>query len=186
MSNLTLETLPFGPRVGAVMQVAYLVADIERAIATWSATLGIGPFFHFPHFSISEVLYRGQPSAIDLDVALAFSGSMCFELLQQNDAEPSVFQDQLRTRGYGFHHWGVATRSFDADLARHAEAGAPNVSSCVVGVGARTAYVDTVPQLGAMIELIEMTPAVEELFAMIRSAADGWDGRDPVRVLTMS
>ncbi len=32
-----------------------------------------------------------------------------------------------------------------------------------------------------MVEIIDMKPAMVELFAMIRDAARDWDGSDPVR-----
>jgi hypothetical protein len=50
-----------------------------------------------------------------------------------------------------------------------------------VAVGGRFAYFDTRRQTGGMIELIEVSPPVRQLFETIENAARGWDGRDPVR-----
>jgi hypothetical protein len=166
---------------GSVMQAAYVVEDIQQAMAHWTRVLRVGPFFHFQHFPILEVMHRGNPAPVDIDVALAFSGSMCFELIQQHDRSPSVFREQVDSRGYGFHHWGVATRTFDADLARAERDRTPLVASCVVAIGARTAYLDSIVTLGALVELMEMTPEVEGLFGAMHAASVGWDGTDPVR-----
>ena len=48
---------------------------------------------------------------------------------------------------------------------------------------ARLAILDTHDDFPGMIELLEMHPEVEAFFASMRTAAAGWDGRDPVRHL---
>lgn len=168
---------------GVVAQVAHVVENIDREMERWTAELGLGPFFVIRHFAVHDVIYRGKPAVLDLDVALVFRGSMCFELIQQHNQAPSVYRELVESRGYGFHHFGIATRQFDADLARRAKAGAEITSSGTTGFGSRVAYLDTVATLGGATELIEMTPPVEDLFGMMYHAAESWDGRDPVRAL---
>ncbi|HEX4476271.1 MAG TPA: VOC family protein [Polyangiaceae bacterium] len=168
---------------GAVVQMAYVVDDIESAMAHWTRALGVGPFFHLPHFPLLDVRYRGEPSDLDIDVALTFNGPMCIELIRQNDGAPSIFREVIDTRGYGFHHWAVATSTFDVDLARYRARGNDVVSSGTVAIGARVAYLGTQDALGSMLEIIEVTPAVDEFFGMVREAAQSWDGSAPVRLL---
>ena len=48
----------------------------------------------------------------------------------------------------------------------------------------RFAYIDTDAHPGAIIELIETGPAVQAFFAMVRKAAEHWDGTRPLRRLT--
>ena len=55
------------------------------------------------------------------------------------------------------------------------------VASASVGLGGRVAYLETASRLGALLEVIEFTPAVEGVFGMIRAASESWDGTDPVR-----
>ena len=98
------------------MQISYVVEDIEREMQRWTQELGVGPFFYLPHFPVEDAMHRGSPSHADIDVALAFNGSMCFELIRQNNHAPSVFRELIDSRGYGFHHWAVSTRDFDAEL----------------------------------------------------------------------
>ena len=178
-----MEPLLFGPFLGQVMQVAFVVEDIEREMKRWTRELGVGPFFYLPHFPVEDAVHRGSPSHADIDVALAFSGSMSFELIRQNNRAPSVFREMIDSRGYGFHHWAVSTRDFDAELRRRESAGSGVASSCRVTVGARTAFFDTPASLGGMLEVIEVTPAVEDLFGMMSAASKSWDGSDPVRVM---
>lgn len=178
-----MEVLSFGQPLGAIMQVAYFVEDMDRELKHWTKTLGVGPFFLFKSFKLLDAKYRGQPTDIDIDLALAFSGTMCFELIVQNNDVPSVYRDVVKQRGYGFHHWAVSTRTFDADVARHQQAGMALAFSGVAGVGARAGYMDATATLGGMIELIEINPKVEEFFGMLHAAAQNWDGKDPVRTL---
>ena len=178
-----MDVLSFGQPLGAIMQVAYVVEDMDRALAHWTKTLNVGPFFLFEKFQLLDARYRGQPTDIELDLALGFSGTMCFELIVQKNPVPSVYREVVDRRGYGFHHWAVSTRTFDADVARHQKAGAALAFSGVAGVGARAGYMDTTATLGGMIELIEINPKVEAFFGMLHAAAQDWDGTDPVRVL---
>lgn len=178
-----MDTLSFGAPVGAVMQTAFVVSDIEREMAYFSRTLGIGPFFFLPHFPAIDAKYRGNPIQVDFAVALAFEGSMCFELIQQHSDAPSPFREVVAARGYGIHHVARSTRTFDQDLARLLGEGTELVGSAATAVGGRVAYVapptSAVPQL----ELLEMTPPVEQFFAMIHAASQNWNGKDPVRRL---
>lgn len=179
-----VETLPFGQALGDIMQVAYVVDDVQKAMLEWRDKLQFGPWFLFEHFELLDLTYRGQPSDVDISIALGFSGSMCFELIQQNNDVPSIYKDVIDARGYGFHHWAISTLSFDEDVKRYEALGAELALSAMVPVGARAAVMDTTDSLGGMLELIEVTPKVEEFFTMMHKASVGWNGADPVRVLT--
>lgn len=176
-----VERLSFGSPLGAIMQIAHVVPDIGKAMAAWSDTLGVGPFFHFPSFPLLDVRYRGEPADFDVDIALAYNGGMCFELIQQNNEVPSVYREVVKQRGYGFHHWAISTRDFDGTLADYQSRGFAIALTGTAAVGARAAYVDTMEALGGMIELIEINDPVEDLFSQIREASIDWDGTNPVR-----
>ena len=175
--------LSFGQPLGAVMQVSFVVDDIEREVQHYARTLGVGPFFYFPHFPAIDSKYRGEPSQADFGLALAFSGSMCIELIRQNDDAPSPFREHVARRGFGMHHVAVSTRTFDADLERHLAAGMTAVGSAATAIGGRAVYLETPSSSGALLELIEMPPPVEQFFGRVHAAARSWDGSEPLRVL---
>ena len=178
-------TLPygFGKRPGEVMQMAWVATDLDQAIRRQVDVFGIGPWFVFEHFELLDLRYRGEPSALDISLALSFSGDMCVEIIQQHDNGPSVYRDLLGEGGSGFHHWGIASADYEGDVARHEAMGMPLVVDGRVAVGARAGYVDASEPLGGYIELIEVTPDVDGLFSMIRDEARSWDGRDALRRL---
>jgi len=165
-----------------IMQVAFVVENIEQEMLRWTSTLHIGPFFYLPHFPVIEAQYRGKPANMDIDVALAFNGGMCFELISQRNDDPSPYRELAGGARSGFHHFATGTQSFDAELERHQRDGMSFVAMAKVAVGGRVAYFEK-PGLPGMLEVIEITPAAEQLFGMIRAASVGWDGTDPIRRL---
>jgi hypothetical protein len=103
------------------------------------------------------------------------------ELIEQHDDSPSVYHEGPGSRRYGFHHWGVMTGSFDADVARYVSLGYKEAFYDELPSGSRVAYMDSTRDLPGMIELIEHTEAQERVYAEIYEAAVAWDGSDPVR-----
>lgn len=178
------SVLAFGQPAGAIIQVAYTVEDLASAVSHWTRIMNVGPFFVFEHFPLINHRFRGRPQPLDIDIALAYSGSLCVELIRQNDDGPSSYREVIARRGgHGFHHWGMGVRDFDAQEARLRAAGFDCVSEAEIGGtgGARGAYFDTTAELPGMVELIEMNDRVESLFAQLQSASVDWDGRDPLR-----
>ncbi len=175
----------FGQPLDGIIQVAFIVEDIRKAMPVYAERFNIGPWFLIEHFEFEWVKYRGKPTDIDISLCLGNSGSMMFELIQQHDDSPSVYQETRDKRGWGFHHLATATtpERYDAVQTEHLSRGASLALDACVKVGGRASYMDYGDLLPGMIELIEVTPAVEGLFTMIRTANLGWDGTDPLRVL---
>ena len=125
--------------------------------------------------------YRAAPTTVDVSIAMAFTGSMCVELIQQHDDQPSVYLESISTSGYGFHHCGIGTRNFDSLLAKYVALGHEAVFTDREPGGARIAYLSSADSLSGMTELIELTEGVEAMFERFRRAAVNWDGEDPLR-----
>lgn len=164
-----------------IIQQAFTVEDIESSIHTYVELHGVGPWFVRGPFVPTAAQYRGRPSQPRLTLARAFSGDVMLELVQQHDDAPSVYREQVGRHGYGFHHWGRLTSTFDADVVRFAELGMPVAFSDVTPTGSRIAYVDTATRLPGMTELIESNDAQRRLYAGMEASARDWDGRAPIR-----
>src|SRR5688572_11335534 len=105
---------PFGP----VMQLGFVVPDLEQAMEHWSGTIGVGPFFVLSHIQFAETFYKGRPTKFDMSVGVAQWGEVQVELIQQYDDVPSIYSEfPGRTLG-GLQHVGVMTRSVADDLER--------------------------------------------------------------------
>jgi Glyoxalase/Bleomycin resistance protein/Dioxygenase superfamily len=171
------------PHFGPVVQNAFVVRDIEAAVAYWSGTIGVGPFYLLEHIPFGAVYFRGAPLRLDMSVAVAQWGATQIELIVQHDESPSIYSEFLARHGEGLQHLGVMTASLDAHLERLRPLGIEPVQWGATTTGMRFAYVNTDRHAGGMIELIETGPAVEAFFAKVRGAAAGWDGSRPLRRL---
>jgi hypothetical protein len=176
-----MSVLAFGQPLGSVVQFAYTVEELERAIAQYIEALGIGPWFMRERFQPSAARYRGEPTGATFSLARAFAGHAMVELIQQHDGSPSVFHEGAGPRTYGFHHWAVVTKTFDDDVARYAALGYEEAFFDELPSGSRVVYVDATRDLPGMIELVEHTDAQERWYTQIYEAAVDWDGRDPIR-----
>ena len=171
------------PRFGPIVQNGFVVRDLEAAVAHWSGTLGIGPFYAIEHIPFGPAYFRGAPLGIDMSVAIAQWGEIQIELIVQHDTAPSIYTEFAARHGAGLQHVGVMTDSVDRHLESLREFGIEPVQWGETAAGMRFAYIDTDLHPGAMIELIESGPAVEAFFSKVRKGASAWDGTRPLRRL---
>lgn len=168
---------------GPVRQVGYVVRDIERAMQHWIA-LGVGPWFYKARIETTEFNYHGKPSRLPaLSIALANSGDVQLELIQQRDDAPSLYLDTLARHGECAQHVAYWTLDhFDAWCRQLLELGYTEGHSGRMGAQrGRFAYFVHPELPSAMIELSESTGGKAEYFAQVRQAAIDWDGTDPIR-----
>ena len=165
-----------------VMQSAFLVDDLDKAAMQWIKTTGIGPFFTVRHVTLAEYAHRGeQRTDLDFSVAIAQSGGIQIELIQQHNDAPSAYRDTITSVADGFHHFGIYTSDYDTAYSSFIDQGFVSVVDAKFG-DARFSYIDTRSAIGCMVELIEEFPLQTELFQRVAAGADAWDGMtDPIR-----
>jgi len=172
--------------VAEFCQMAFIVQDLQKAMLHHTEIFGAGPWHVFDRVPVRDLLYRGKPTPVNLHLAVTYVGDMQLELIQQTDDLPSVYTEVIEARGYGLHHCGVATRNFDAELARYQALGYECVSSAVTLFDTRAAYLDSGRDLPYMIELVELNTALVEAFDGMRQTSITWDGSRPVRAVDLS
>lgn len=168
---------------GSARQVGYVVRDIEKAMAHWSRTLGVGPWFYKEDVGTTEFSYYSRPSRLPrLSIALANSGALQIELIQQRDDAPSLYLDSLQRGGEGAQHLAYWTEDrFDAGVRHLLAMGYVEGHSGRMGLRGRFAYFVHPELPSGMFELSEMRGGKGEYFREIRRAAEGWDGEAPIR-----
>ena len=171
------------PRFNPIIQNGYVVRDLEASLHHWTHKCGVGPFFLLEHIIFAKLMFRGQPTKIDMTAAIAYWGDVQIELIFQHDDSPSIYTEFSRSKGEGLQHVGVMTDSVEGQLAELAKVGIQPTQWGHTGAGVHFAYVDTDFHPGGMIEIVESGPAITTFFNMAREAARGWNGRDPVRRL---
>lgn len=171
---------PFGP----IRQLGFVVRDIHDAMKHWTTHLGVGPFFHVAEQPFTAFTFRGRPASPAFSVALAQSGGVQIELIQQLNDQPSAFNEFATEHGEGLQHVAYWTTNFDAAYAAAVDGGMSVLQEGISGSGApdeRFAYFTHDGPVGTVLELSETSGRKGELFAAVAAAADGWDGSDPVR-----
>lgn len=164
-----------------LMQVAYVVEDLDAAIDNWAKVSGVGPFFLRRHVQYAEMTYRDRPCRADVSLAFAFSGDTQIELIQQHNDAPSAYQDFVRRQGFGQQHLGVLTDDLAGDVARFGSRSVRVIQRQVNLAGIETVLLDTEFHPGAVLELIANGPALQASFNAMKAAAREWDGVDPRR-----
>src|SRR3984957_4916309 len=146
----------FGQPDDGIIQMAYVVPDIQAAMHAWVDKIGVGPWFVLDHFTGIDPQYRGTASKADVSLAMSFAGHMNIELIAPNNDAPSVYREWIERHGHGFHHWGRATWHFDRDVERYRAAGHDLVFLAGVPTGGHVAYMATTALLPGYGEPIEL------------------------------
>lgn len=173
---------PPGAGFGAIVQMGYVVPDLDAALDHWTRQLGVGPFLVTPRIDYADLHYRGRPVAVENAVALASHHGMQIEIIQQTGGDASMFSEFVARRGGGLHHVCVLSENLGADLALWAGRGVGVLMGGRTAAGIPFAYLDSDPEdRGRVIEIVQPTPGLTRFFAKLDALAAGWDGSDPVR-----
>ncbi len=167
--------------LGEIRQLGYVVPDIEQAMAYWSGTMGVGPWFYNPKVPIEDFRYEGISYSPHNSVALANSGFIQVELIQTRNDVPSMYRDFMQAGHTGLQHVAYWTQQFDADLELMEAQGFRVKMSGTVGKNGRFVYFDKELHPGTVIELSEVVGPKGQLFDLIREASTNWEGSDPIR-----
>jgi Glyoxalase/Bleomycin resistance protein/Dioxygenase superfamily len=167
---------------GPIRQIGYVVRDLDAALQSWCA-LGVGPWFTIRNLEQKDCRYRGELREPTISLALANSGPMQIEVIQQHDDTPSIYREFLEAGNEGFHQLAWWVDDFDAMLQNAAIAGWPIVWSGDGG-DVRFAYFEPEPGISTIFEVMELNDISRGMAELVASAADRWDRvTDPVRSL---
>jgi hypothetical protein len=169
---------------GPVRQLGYVVQDIDRAIEHWTINLGVGPFFLIEDQPLKMFAYRGERSEPSCRIALAQSGAIQVELIEQRNDAPSAFKEFSDQGHEGLQHLGFWTTNFDRHERLARELGMTELQRGQSGSGSsdeRFIYFTHRGHRGTVVELSEVVGRKGSLFRAVELAAAQWDGADPVR-----
>ena len=162
-----------------IVQMAYLVPDLDEACARFNRLYGWGPFIGGSEGVLADHVYRGQPAApIRIRGVFAQSGDLNVEIIQVLSDAPSAFHDMLRDDGQPVpHHCAAVAEDYEAVRDRFVAEGFP-VASEFAFAGHRICYADTRPLLGHMTEVYPNLPLIRAMYAEARDGAAARPG-DP-------
>ena len=174
-------------RFGEIRQIAFVVPDIDTAMKYWSATLGVGPFFIKRSMNLATYRYNGvEAPSPTISIALANSGGLQVELIQQHDDAPSIYRDFLAAGRAGLQHVSAWVTCSEFDRLRENlihEGLSLAQEGTIASSGTRLAYYATADVADGIIYEVSDLMDTKHIarVRLIEEAARRWDGTDPVR-----
>jgi hypothetical protein len=169
---------------GPVRQNGYVVRDIDAAMKHWIERIGVGPWFYFERVLIDWFRHRGAPSPLEVSIALANSGDLQIELIQQRNDAPSMYREFLDAGREGLQHVAFWTTDYQATYDRAlADGYHVGHEGQIGGEQGRFVYFDSDAHAGTVIELSDISGPKGWFFEQVRQAAVEWDGSEPIRTM---
>ena len=126
--------------------------------------------------------HAGQIELAHLSIAMANSGHLQIEIIQQRNDAPSMYMEFLTQYGEGLQHiayWSTDYQNdYEAILASGLKVGQEGQ---INGPEGRFVYFDSQLHPGTVIELSDISGGKGRFFNHIREASLEWDGSRPVR-----
>jgi hypothetical protein len=163
--------------------VGYVVESLARDVPRFAAAFGAGPFFGMEHIVFDEVTYRGASASYDHSSAFGQWGPVLVELTEVHDAQPAGLRAALTAPGAGIGHIAWLADSLEAETERLRQHGLEPFHTGRTGP-ASAVWFDGGPLLGHPVEVLQRRDELLGFYSMVRGAAEGWDGSDPLRVMT--
>ena len=166
-----------GPLNLPIQHIAYTCTDIREAVAFWTKELKAGPFFLLDNITFERAEYEGGPVKYEHSAAFGQWGDIAVELQQLHRIEPSGFREKIDRN---LNHIAYVSADAERDSAELERKGMPMYFEGLFEE-VHVRFHD-VPLLGHAIELHQESGPVNEAFAQLVEAAEGWDGSDPLRM----
>jgi len=146
--------------------------------------MGVGPWYYVDRVKTDYFRHRGRESDVEMSIALANSGALQIELIQQRNAAPSMYREFLDAGHEGLQHMSFWTTDYQALYERALGLGYKvGHEGQIGGEQGRFAYFDSEAHPGTVIEISDISGGKGRFFERIRQAAANWDGTDPIRLV---
>jgi hypothetical protein len=154
-------------------QVGIVVRDIEAAMRHWIDVCGVGPWFYVDRLPVKDFTYGGKRyDDVHISIALANSGDVQLELIQQRCDTPSMYRDFLASGHEGMQHWSSWPQDYDRIYA-HALANGYTVGQEGDSERGRFVYFRNEGHPGTVIEMAHATPNPHADFRCNPSGGEG-------------
>jgi Glyoxalase/Bleomycin resistance protein/Dioxygenase superfamily len=169
---------------GEMRQIGFVVRDIDAAMRHWVTSCGVGPWYYAEIMPLTSFCYRGIEYDLKMSIAMANSGAMQIELIQQRNDVPSMYRDFLAAGHEGMQHWSSWPENY-SEMVDRALAGGWKVGQQGDSERGQFIYFLNDSHPGTVVEMSHLTPTRRRIFDGIRKAAVEWDGSNPIRPMSM-
>jgi methylmalonyl-CoA/ethylmalonyl-CoA epimerase len=179
------ETVPedlFRPQLGEPHHYAYVVEDIDATVNRLVDELGAGPFFLIERVPVENVVSRGEPAEFVHNSAFGACGDSAIELMEAVSLAPERVEERFSGPLPRVHHVAYVVPPTEVARLRRAldERGLSQYLSSQLGEVETTLH-DASATLGHDIEIHADNKGLHDFFGMVKGAAEGWDGSEPLR-----
>ena len=158
---------------GPIRQFGFIVADLDEAIEQWVG-LGVAPWTVVRDLTMEGCRYRGARSEPVISLALANSGEMQIELIQQLDDTPSIYREFADRATSTFHQVAYWPEDFTGTRDAAIAAGWTEVWSGDGGGVTQFCYLEHADSPATIVELMELNDSTRAMGEGIRDAAAAW------------
>ena len=162
-------------KFGPIMQMGFIVEDMDVAIDFWTKKMNVGPFIKLEGIELIDQYYKGKPADLDFSGALSYSGSMQIELIKQHCDTPSLYNEYVNNEKGGLHHLCCLTQDIENDIRILESQGYINLQGGKTQDNGQFAYLDTPERERPIFELTQLSEGGLSFFAMVEEAAKNWD-----------
>jgi methylmalonyl-CoA/ethylmalonyl-CoA epimerase len=138
-----------------ITQIGILVHDIEKVSQAYADFFGVEKpqAFWTDTVDKAQTEFNGESSPARAKLAFFNMGSLQLELIQP-DEHPSTWRNYLNEHGEGPHHIAFVIEGMKEKVALLESKGFP-LQQKGEYTGGRYAYIDTIPALKVLVELLE-------------------------------
>ena len=171
----------------ALVQMAFLVPDLEQGCGALNRAYGWGPFLGGSEGVLADHTHRGQPAEpIRIRGVFVQTGDINVEVIEVVSEYPSAFHEMLRADGQPvLHHCATFAADYEGMRGHLVATGYPVVSEFGFG-GHRICYVDTRPLLGYMTEIYPDLPIIRAMYAETVEGTKAPPGDRGIRPFTVT
>lgn len=136
------------------------------------------------HASIFGPVIQHAFAVRDMNAALAYWGENQIELVTPTSDKPSIYKEFLDEGHEGLlHHMCVTVANMNEFRLSIDASKFETLAELALEPEGHVLYLRGAGQRWPLIEVGEFPPAIFELFKRVKSASEGWDGRDPIRTI---
>lgn len=138
-----------------ICQVGLVVNDIETTIDSYCEIFGLSrpEVIVTDEYEAAKTVFRGQPTRAKAKLAFFNMGQVQIELIEPI-GEPSTWKEGLDENGESVHHLAFIIKGTNEVVKRLESKEIPVIQQGLYTGGMYT-YVDSVKQLGVVLELLE-------------------------------
>lgn len=162
-------------KFGPIMQMGFVVEDLDTAINFWTKKMNVGPFIKLEGIELYDQYYNHESINLDFSGALSYTGTMQIELIKQHCNTPSIYNEYVNNKKDTLHHLCALTNDIENDIKILESEGYKNLQGGRTQDNGKFAYLDTTEKGKPIFELTQLSEGGIQFFKTIEKASFNWD-----------